>query len=97
VLLDHFAGLTPADLAELTDWQIETLYFYPRDAEGKLRLPEVLTKDARRGPDVEAHIRAYLAVAHATNTAQPGAFPEEAIAAAVKEIRAYHEGVKGEK
>jgi hypothetical protein len=87
VILDRFTGLTPADLARLTDWQIEHLYLYPREPDGKLKPPEVRPK---RKMDVEAHVRAFLAVAQATNATQPGAFPDEAIAATIEEIRRHH-------
>ena len=53
-ILDHFTGLRPRDLAEMTDWQIDRLYLYPRDKDGQaeraLRSWPPEERAGRRGP-----------------------------------------------
>jgi predicted transcriptional regulator len=87
-ILDHFTGLTPADFAGLTDFQIDQLYLHARDKDGAIKTPSKL-------PDTpalteEQHVTRYRLIANAANRENPGAFSEETIAAKVAEIRAYH-------
>jgi hypothetical protein len=89
MILDHFHGLRPRDLAEMTDWQIDRLYCYPRDSEGKLKEP-VLKGQKKKELDVEGHVAAYMAVVDTTNQTRPGTFSEEVIAATIEEIRRHH-------
>jgi hypothetical protein len=38
-LIDKYL-LTPAEIATLTDWQIQELYYHKRDKDGSLKIPE---------------------------------------------------------
>lgn len=39
ILFDKFL-LNPGDLASLTDWQIEQIYFHPRNKDGSIKIPD---------------------------------------------------------
>lgn len=83
-LIDRFSGLRPCHLAELTEAQIDRLYYARRDVRsGHIIFPEEV------GPTkpltVEAHIATYLKVAKAAK------FPAQVIEARIAAIRRHHE------
>ena len=92
IILDRHPGVTPADLAAMTDWQIDRLYGWPRDKQGKLMEPaeSPAARKKQKPLSVEQHVAAYLQVVRVTNEARPGTFPDDLVKAKVEEIRRSH-------
>jgi hypothetical protein len=84
LVLDHFKGLTPADLAAMTPYQLHELYLHARDDEGRVVLPRPARRREQKPRGEEQHVRDYLRVAKHQK------FPAEVIEAQVARIRELH-------